>query len=247
MAEEISKGYQPGDVETQWYSRWLEAGCFRGDEKGTKPSYSIVIPPPNVTGILHLGHVLNKRSRTSSPVAPAWRARTCSGCRDRPRRHRDPVEGGAEAAQGRGQDPTRPRPRRLPREGLGVEGRARRHHYLPTEATRLLLRLGARAFHDGRGLQPLGPKVFVDLFHEGLIYRGKRMVNCVPQIAHRPERRGGHHEGPEVEALHDALPRRGSFDRWVEIATTRPETLMGDTAVAVHPKDPRYPISSARP
>src|SRR5690349_12109368 len=59
MAEEISKAYQPGDVETQWYARWLAAGCFRGDEHGTKPSYSIVIPPPNVTGILHLGHVLN--------------------------------------------------------------------------------------------------------------------------------------------------------------------------------------------
>ena len=59
MAEEISKGYQPGDVETQWYSRWIDAGCFRGNENGDKPSYSIVIPPPNVTGILHLGHVLN--------------------------------------------------------------------------------------------------------------------------------------------------------------------------------------------
>ena len=59
MAEELSKGYQPGDVETQWYSRCIDAGCFRGDEKGEKPAYSIVIPPPNVTGILHLGHVLN--------------------------------------------------------------------------------------------------------------------------------------------------------------------------------------------
>mgnify|MGYP000709802498 CR=1 FL=1 len=59
MTTELSKGYQPGDVESQWYTRWVDAGCFRGNETGANEAYSIVIPPPNVTGILHLGHVLN--------------------------------------------------------------------------------------------------------------------------------------------------------------------------------------------
>ena len=56
---ELSKAYEPGEVEGSWYQRWVEADCFRGDETSDRPAYSIVIPPPNVTGILHMGHVLN--------------------------------------------------------------------------------------------------------------------------------------------------------------------------------------------
>ena len=59
MAEEISKVYQPSEVESKWYTRWEEAKCFHADETSERPPYSIVIPPPNVTGVLHLGHVLN--------------------------------------------------------------------------------------------------------------------------------------------------------------------------------------------
>ena len=59
VKDEISRVYQPGDVESYWYQRWQQAGCFRADETAERPAYSIVIPPPNVTGVLHLGHVLN--------------------------------------------------------------------------------------------------------------------------------------------------------------------------------------------
>ncbi len=240
MAEEISKGYQPGDVETQWYSRWLEAGCFRGDEKGTKPSYSIVIPPPNVTGILHLGHVLNntiqdilaRRARMEGKDVLWLPGTDHAGIATQSKVEQKLRKEEGKTRRDLGRDAF------LEKVWEWKESTAA--SLFPTEATRLLLRLGARAFHDGRGLQPLGLEGLRRPFPRGPHLPRQTHGELVPQIAHRPERRGGHHEGPEVEALHDALPRRGASDRWVEIATTRPETLMGDTAVAVHPKDPRY-------
>ena len=154
---ELAKAYEPQDVEKKWYAAWQAADCFRADENSSKEAYSIVIPPPNVTGILHLGHVLNNSiqdilarrataERQGSPLAP----------RHRPRGHRDSGEGRARAARDRRQDPPRPWPRRIPQARLGFQRQARRHHYQAVEAPRLLLRLVARAFHDGRGLHEMG-------------------------------------------------------------------------------------------
>lgn len=241
MAEEISKGYQPGDVETQWYDRWVEADCFRGDENSDREAYSIVIPPPNVTGILHLGHVLNN---TIQDIL-ARRAR---------------MEG-KEVLWLPGTDHAGIATQSKVEQKLRKEERKTRHDFTRDEflekvwdwkeehggiIIEQLKRLGCSCdwsrerFTMDEDYSKWISKIFVDLFHEGLIYRGKRMVNWCPksltalsdeEVIMKPQR----------SKLYTMRYRiAGENDKWLEIATTRPETLMGDTGVAVNPKDERY-------
>ena len=122
-----------------------------------------------------------------------------------------------------------------------MEGEIRRHHYRATEAARLLLRLVAGTLHDGRGLFRAVAGIFVDLYKKGLIYRGKRMVNWCPGRPDRAFRRGSDHEGAErprsITSRYELVEEPGRF---LEVATTRPETILADTAVAVNPNDARY-------
>jgi valyl-tRNA synthetase len=241
MAEEISKGYQPGDVETQWYSRWIDAGCFRGDENGDKPSYSIVIPPPNVTGILHLGHVLNntiqdvlaRRARMEGKDV-LWLPGT---------------DHAGIATQSKVEQKLRKEEGKTRRD-VGREAFLDKVWEWKEEHGGIIIqqlkRLGCSCdwererFTMDADYSRWISKVFVDLFNEGLIYRGKRMVNWCPksltalsdeEVIMKPQKSKLYYMRYRVA---------GEKNRWVEIATTRPETLMGDTAVAVNPKDKRY-------
>ncbi|NLT70111.1 MAG: valine--tRNA ligase [Verrucomicrobiaceae bacterium] len=241
MAEEISKGYQPGEVETQWYGRWVEAGCFRGEEKGDKPAYSIVIPPPNVTGILHLGHVLNntiqdilvRRARMEGKEV-LWLPGT---------------DHAGIATQSKVEQKLRKEEGKTRRD-LGREVFLEKVWEWKEEHGGIIIqqlkRLGCSCDWDRERFTMDAAysrwisKIFVDLFAEGLIYRGKRMVNWCPksltalsdeEVIMKPQKSKLYYMRYRVA---------GEKDRWVEIATTRPETLMGDTAVAVHPKDERY-------
>jgi valyl-tRNA synthetase len=241
MAEEISKGYQPGDVETQWYGRWLEAGCFRGDEKGTKPSYSIVIPPPNVTGILHLGHVLNntiqdvlaRRARMEGKDV-LWLPGT---------------DHAGIATQSKVEQKLRKEEGKTRRD-LGREAFLEKVWEWKEEHGGIIIsqlkRLGCSCdwererFTMDAAYSRWVSKVFVDLFNEGLIYRGKRMVNWCPKSLTALSDEEVIMKAQKSKLYTMRYRVAGEKDRWVEIATTRPETLMGDTAVAVHPKDPRY-------
>lgn len=241
MAAELSKGYQPQDVETSWYSRWNDAGCFRGDENGTGESYSIVIPPPNVTGILHLGHVLNntiqdilaRRARMEGKDV-LWLPGT---------------DHAGIATQSKVEQKLRKEERKT-RHDLGREKFLEqvwewkdKHGGIIIEQ---LKRLGCSCdwsrerFTMDEEYSKWISKIFVDLFNEGLIYRGKRMVNWCPksltalsdeEVIMKPQRSKLYYMRYKIA---------GEKDRWVEIATTRPETLMGDTGVAVNPKDKRY-------
>ncbi|MDF1859907.1 MAG: valine--tRNA ligase [Verrucomicrobiales bacterium] len=241
MTTELSKGYQPGEVETQWYDRWVEAGCFRGDENGESESYSIVIPPPNVTGILHLGHVLNntiqdilaRRARMEGKDV-LWLPGT---------------DHAGIATQSKVEQKLR-REEKKTRRDLGREPFLEKvwewkekHGGIIIEQ---LKRLGCSCdwererFTMDEEYSKWISKIFVDLFEEGLIYRGKRMVNWCPksltalsdeEVIMKPQKSKLYYMRYKVA---------GEKDRWVEIATTRPETLMGDTGVAVNPKDERY-------
>jgi valyl-tRNA synthetase len=238
---ELPKAYEPQAVEEKWFAAWLEGKCFEADPSAAKPGYSIVIPPPNVTGILHLGHVLNNALQDIL----ARRAR----------------QKGYEVLWLPGTDhagiATQTKVERKIRD---EEGKTRRD--LGREA--FLERVWEwKEKHGGiifRQLQRLGcscdwgrerftmdeeyshwvSHVFVELFNEGLIYRGKRMVNWCPvsltalsdeEVVMKPQRSKLYTFKVE---LADAP---GEF---LEIATTRPETIMGDSGVAVNPKDPRY-------
>lgn len=241
MPVEISKAYQPGDVEASWYRRWLENDCFRGDENSDREAHSIVIPPPNVTGILHLGHVLNntiqdilaRRARMQGKEV-LWLPGT---------------DHAGIATQSKVEQQLRKEQKKTRRD-LGRDKFLEKVWEWKEKHGGIIIqqlkRLGCSCDWS-RERFTMDPeysrwisKIFVDLFNEGLIYRGKRMVNWCPksltalsdeEVIMKPQK-------SKLYTMRYAIA--GEKKRWIEIATTRPETLMGDTAVAVHPDDERY-------
>jgi len=238
---EISKAYAPGDVEQEWYDRWRASGCFTADPASTAPAYSLVIPPPNVTGVLTLGHVLNN---TLQDIL-ARRAR----------------QTGHEVLWLPGTDHAGIATQTVVERQLRKEEKKTRHD-LGREAflkkvwewkekhggiiIKQLQKLGCscdwgreRFTMDGAYARKV-QEVFIDLYNKGLIYRGKRMVNWCPVSLTAlsdeeviPKKQKGY-------LCHFKLEVVESPGSWLEIATTRPETIMGDTAIAVNPKDERY-------
>ena len=239
--EELSKAYEPQAVEEKWYARWLEEGCFRGDETSAREGYSIVIPPPNVTGILHLGHVLNntlqdilaRRARLQGKEV-LWLPGT---------------DHAGIATQTKVEKEVR-RTEKKTRHDLGREEFLHRvwewkekHGGIIIEQ---LKRLGCSCDWDRERFTMDADYshwvqfVFCDLFQKGLIHRGKRMVNWCPvsltalsdeEVIMKPQR------GKLYTMRYEIVDQPGCY---VLISTTRPETLMADTAVAVHPDDERY-------
>jgi len=238
---ELSKAYAPADVEAEWYARWCESGCFTADPASPAPAYSIVIPPPNVTGILTLGHVLNN---TLQDIL-ARRAR----------------QTGHEVLWLPGTDHAGIATQTVVERQLRKEEKKTRHD-LGREAFLAkvwewkekhggiiigqLKKLGASCdwsrerFTMDEAYARKVQEVFVDLHKKGLIYRGKRMVNWCPISLTAlsdeeviPKKQRGY-------LYHFKLEVVESPGTWLEIATTRPETIMGDTAIAVNPKDHRY-------
>lgn len=241
MTTELSKGYQPGDVESQWYSRWVDAGCFRGNENGENEAYSIVIPPPNVTGILHLGHVLNntiqdilaRRARMEGKDV-LWLPGT---------------DHAGIATQSKVEQKLRKEERKTRRD-LGRDAFLDRVWEWKEEHGGIIIeqlkRLGCSCdwererFTMDEDYSRWISKIFVDLFEEGLIYRGKRMVNWCPKSLTALSDEEVIMKSQRSKLYYMKYQVVGETDRWLEIATTRPETIMGDTAVAVNPKDKRY-------
>ena len=238
---DISKAYEPGAVEERWYEKWIAQGCFAADAHSAKPGFSIVIPPPNVTGVLTLGHVLNN---TLQDIL-ARRAR----------------QQGKEVLWLPGTDHAGIATQTVVERQLRKEeGKTRRdlgrEEFLKRVWTwkekhggiiiKQLKRLGCSCdwgrerFTMDEDYSRQVQKVFVKLHQKGLIYRGKRMVNWCPvsqtalsdeEVIMKPAK------GKLYVMRYEVTEEPGTF---LEIATTRPETLMGDTAVAVHPEDPRY-------
>jgi valyl-tRNA synthetase len=238
---ELSKAYQPGEVEEKWYARWQEAGCFTADARSAKPAYSIVIPPPNVTGILHIGHVLNN---TIQDIL-ARRARQ----QGREVLWLPGTDHAGIATQTQVEKDLRKTENKTRRD-LGREKFTQRVWQWKEKYGHIIIsqlkRLGCscdwtrQRFTMDEAYSRAVLRVFVDLFKKGCIYRGLRMVNWCPA---------------SLTALSDeeviSKPQKGKFytmryevveepGRFLEISTTRPETLMGDTAVAVNPTDERH-------
>jgi valyl-tRNA synthetase len=247
---EISKAYEPQSVEDKWYDFWLKQNCFTADPARVspkRPAYSIVIPPPNVTGMLTLGHVLNN---TIQDIL-ARKARM----------------DGKEVLWLPGTDHAGIATQTVVEKVLKKSGEIRHRDDLGRE--KFLERVWQwKEKHGGiiiQQLKKLGAscdwtrerftmdpeysrcvqKVFVELYKKGLIYRGKRMVNWDPaartalsdEEVDMIEEKGHlwHIKYPLVDAK-----GRPKADEFVVVATTRPETMLGDEAVAVNPKDPRY-------
>ncbi|HUR59161.1 MAG TPA: valine--tRNA ligase [Opitutaceae bacterium] len=237
---EISKSYEPRDVEKKWYAAWLRAQAFAGHVTPGKEPYSIVIPPPNVTGVLTMGHVLNntlqdilvRRARLEGKAA-LW------------------IPGTDHAGIATQSVVERElRKQKVHRRDLGREKFQEKVWAWREEKGGIILeqlrRLGASADWD-RTQFTMDPHysravlgVFVDLFRKGNIYRGKRLVNWCPatqtalsdeEVEMKPA------NGTMYRVRYERVDVPGQF---IEVKTTRPETIPGDVAIAVHPNDERY-------
>ena len=238
---ELPKTYDPKSVEPKWYARWIKNHDFEADPTSSKPAFSIVIPPPNITGVLTLGHVLNN---TIQDIL-ARRARMR----------------GFEVLWLPGTD----------HAGIGTQTAVEKYLWQTEKKTRhdlgrdefLRRVLDWQKKHGGiiiEQLKRLGcscdwsrqrytldddyvravQEVFVDLYRQGLIYRGRRMINWDPaaqtalsdeEVISKPQK------GSLYYVRYEVVEEPGRF---LEVATTRPETIMADTAVAAHPSDKRY-------
>ncbi|MDB6173245.1 MAG: vals: valine--trna ligase [Chthoniobacteraceae bacterium] len=239
---ELPKTYEPQAIEEKWYAQWIAEGCFTADPQSQKPAYSIVIPPPNVTGVLTLGHVLNN---TIQDIL-ARRARML----------------GKEVLWLPGTDHAGIATQTVVERTLKKQGVIKHRDDLGREKflekvwewkekhggiiIQQLKKLGASCdwsrerFTMDADYSRCVQEVFVDLYNKGLIYRGKRMVNWCPvsltalsdeEVTMKPQNGTLYYFKVEVAEISGT---------WLSIATTRPETIPGDTAIAVNPKDPRY-------
>lgn len=239
MADELAKGYEPHEFETKWYQTWEEKGYFHADETSDKPGYSIVIPPPNVTGVLHMGHALNN---TMQDIMARWKRMT-----------------GHEVLWMPGTDHAGIATQNVVEKQLASEGTDR--HDIGRDAfvervwqwreesggqiINQLKRLGASCdwqrerFTMDDGLSSAVREVFVKLYEDGLIYRANRLINWCPRCHTALSDLEVEHDDKKGNLWHLRYPVKGS-DQFLVVATTRPETMLGDTAVAVHPEDERY-------
>jgi len=239
----IDKTYQPADVEGRIYASWEAAGAFRAgrpERKAASP-YAIVIPPPNVTGSLHMGHALNN---TLQDIL----------CRFERMRGRDVLwQPGTDHAGIATQMVVERQlmERQEPgRRALGREKFLEKVWAWKAESggtiIKQLKRLGASCdwsrerFTMDEGLSRAVLKVFVELYRAGLIYRDKRLVNWDPKLLTAISDLEVQQGEVKGHLWHFRYPVEGLEDTLITVATTRPETMLGDTAVAVHPDDPRY-------
>jgi valyl-tRNA synthetase len=237
----MDKSFDPKEIESKWYARWEDAGCF--EPAGAGEPYAILLPPPNVTGTLHMGHAFQQtimdaliRHARMSGRNTLWQGGT-----DHAGIATQKIVENQLAAEGK------------TRHELGREQFVERvwqwKHESGSTITRQMRRMGASVdwsrerFTMDEGLSAAVRKVFVDWYRAGLIYRGNRLVNWDPALMTAVsdlEVNNVERDGFLWSIRYDVIdPQAGAPDH-VVIATTRPETMLGDVAVAVHPDDERY-------
>ncbi|BBP01319.1 valine--tRNA ligase [Sulfuriferula nivalis] len=239
IANSLAKSFEPQQIEQRWYQHWEQSGYFRASMDSQKPAYCIMLPPPNVTGTLHMGHAFQHtimdaliRYHRMLGDNTLWQPGT------------DHAGIATQIVVERQLDA-----KNISRHDLGREAFLEKVWEWKAQSgstiTGQMRRLGTSCdwererFTMDEGLSTAVSEVFVKLYNEGLIYRGKRLVNWDPVL------------GTAVSDLEVVSTEEDGFmwhilyaiegeDGFVEVATTRPETLFGDVAVAVHPEDERY-------
>jgi len=241
-APELAKGYEHRDVEARWYRLWKERGYFRGDETDhERPAFSIVLPPPNVTGSLHLGHALTAslqdiliRWKKMSGFNTLWLPGTDhAGIATQMIVERELLKTEKKSRHDLGREAFLERVWSWKQK---YGSRIGEQH----EALGAALDWSRERFTMDEGLSRAVREVFVRLYEEGLIYRAERLINWCPRcFTALSDLEVNHEEAHQGELWSFAYPLvDGSGD--IVVATTRPETMLGDTAVAVHPDDERY-------
>ncbi|MBR2930896.1 MAG: valine--tRNA ligase [Clostridia bacterium] len=240
MRKELAKNYDPKEFEERVYSEWCEKNYFAPDPDPKKPAFSIVIPPPNVTGQLHMGHALDQtlqdilvRTKRMQGFSTLWVPGTDhAGIATQIK-----VEENLRVNEG------------LTRYDLGREKFLERvwawKEQYGNRIISQLKKLGSSCdwsrerFTMDEGCSRAVREVFVNLYNKGLIYRGYRIINWCPHCLTALSDAEVEYSEQAGSFWHIRYPVVGS-DEYVTIATTRPETMLGDTAVAVHPEDERY-------
>ncbi len=239
-SRQLNKTYEPQAVEARWGRHWIDRGYFGPADDSTGQPYTIVIPPPNVTGSLHIGHALNN---TLQDILIRWRRMQGRNTLWLPGTDHAGIATQNVVERQLLKEGTR-------REELGRDAFIERVWSWKQQSGNTILdqlkRLGASCdwsrlrFTMDEGLSEAVREVFIRLHREGLIYRGHRLINWCPRCLTALSDVEVEH-GPVHGALyHIAYPLADDAGASLVIATTRPETLLGDTAVAVHPEDPRY-------
>ena len=237
---ELEGKFEPQTFEEEIYKNWNEKGYFKPSDDKTKKPYTIVIPPPNITGKLHMGHALDEtlqdiliRYKRMQGFNTLWIPGT------------DHASIATEAkiveklkAEG------------ITKEDLGRDGFLKRAWEWKEEYGGTILnqlkKLGCSCdwsrerFTMDEGLSNAVKDVFVDLYNKGLIYKGKRMINWCPYCNTSISDAEVEYEEEPTHLWHVKYPVKGEKGKFVIVATTRPETMLGDTGVAVHPDDERY-------
>ena len=239
-SDSLDKGYSPKEIEEKWYSFWLENGFFKAEDKSDSPPFSIVIPPPNVTGVLHMGHALNNviqdimcRYRRLLGQNVLWMPGT-----DHAGIATQNVVERKLAAEGKNRD-------QVGREAF-IEEVWKWREKSGGAIINQLKRLGASCDWDrerftmDEGLSEAVRKVFVRLYKEGLIYEGQYIINWCPRCKTALADLEVEYEEQDGFLYYIRYPFKGSQKKGLTVATTRPETLFGDMAVAVNPEDERF-------
>ncbi|MGB5750378.1 MAG: valine--tRNA ligase [Desulfobacterales bacterium] len=237
--KQFDKGYEPHEVEKRWYAYWEKEHLFAAQDQSPQASYSIVIPPPNVTGVLHMGHALNN---TMQDILCRYRRLRGDNVLWMPGTDHAGIATQNVVEKKLAQDGT-------DRHQLGrkkfIEAVWQWREKYGSAIINQLKRLGASCdwkrerFTMDEGLSLAVRKVFVQLYDEGLIYRGNYIINWCHRCHTALADLEVEHEDHDGHLYHIRYPYRGGSDGIV-VATTRPETMLGDTAVAVHPEDERY-------
>lgn len=235
----ISKQYQPTEIEDHWYAAWLSAKVFRSVPDEREP-YTIAIPPPNVTGILHMGHVLN--NTLQDVLIRRKRMQGYNACWVPGTDHASIATEAKVVAKIAERGLTK---QAIGREAFLEEAMAWKDQYGGI-ILKQLQKLGASCDWDRTSFTMDEEysrsviQVFCDLHGKGEIYRGVRMVNWDPKAQTAVSDEEVIHKDTAGHLYHLRYQIEGSPSEYVTIATTRPETILGDTAIAIHPEDERY-------
>jgi valyl-tRNA synthetase len=238
---DLSKTYEPKDIESRWYAEWMARGYFHADAAAPKAPFAIVIPPPNVTGSLHMGHALGN---TIEDIFTRWRRMAAYNAMWLPG-----TDHAGIATQMVVERELREREKKS-RHDIGRAAFVERiwdwRRRTGDRILEQLKRLGSSLDWE-RNIFTMDPpytaaviEAFVRLHEEGLIYRARRLINWCPSCRTAlSDLEVIYDEGTQGELYEFAYPLADGLGE-VVVATTRPETMLGDTAVAVHPDDPRH-------
>ena len=237
--EPLAKSYEPSEVEQRWYAFWEEKGFFQADSASAKPRFSIVIPPPNVTGSLHMGHALQ---HTLHDILVRWKR--MSGYNTLWLPGTDHASIAVHYVLDKRLEAEKKNRFDLGREEflkIAWEWKKSSGGTILNQMRRMGVSCdwSRERFTMDEQLSRAVIDVFVRLYEEGLIYRGEYIVNWCPRCKTAISDLEVIYQPTAGKLWHIKYPIVGS-EKFVTVATTRPETMLGDTAVAVHPEDERY-------